>query len=261
MKLLLLLISLSFVSCSTYVKKWHKQMDMDQARAEGAYKMGAKTNKHFDIYRQNKPLNQRLSTLPPVIEPGNKLHSTNEARRLQPQVKRQYIPAEKRRPKASDLTDNGNEGSLWSGNGQANFLFSRNNNKRHGDIVVIEVQSKLKKDISLELARAFPDMMMNKKKAGNKVGDKQPAAGGGTNPQQAQNQNAENDTQVHDRISSVVVEEVSRDHLLVRGRKDVLYKKRKRLVEVQALVARRDVSDEDSVLSSRIIESSVAVLR
>lgn len=257
MRLLIIITSLFFMGCSTYVDKWHQQMDIEQARRQGAYRMGSKGNQHFDLYRQNKPINQRLANLPPVVEPGDKLHSTNEARRLQPAVKRQYVPKEQRRPKASDLVDNGNEGSLWSGNGQANFLFSRNNNKKHGDIVVIEVQDKLKKDISLELARAFPEMTITKKKKDDKKGEakQEPAA------EAPENENSPTSNKVHDRISSVVVEEVSRDHLLVRGRKDVLYKKRKRLVEVQALVARRDVTDEDSVLSSNIIESSVAVLR
>ena len=68
-------------------------------------------------------------------------------------------------------------------------------------------------------------------------------------------------SQVYDRISSVIIEEVNKDHLLVRGRKDVIFRKMKRYVEVQALINKRDISDEDAIESTKILESSVTILR
>lgn len=258
MKLIILLIPLLLVSCSNYVGKWHNQIDRDLAIRQDRYKMGPKSNQNFNLYRRNLPANNRFSNEAAPISTKNNLHSTKFTRNLNPVTKRQYTPENKVRIKANDLLDNDNEGSLWVGAGQDNYLFSRNNSKRHGDIVVINVQSKLKKDITLELSRAFPDMM-KKKKDQNKKGEgeqeeKKDAA-------DADNEDLSDPNKVYDKISSVIIEEINQDHLLLRGRKDVLFKKKKRLVEVQALVARRDISDDDAVLSGTVIESSISVLR
>ena len=72
---------------------------------------------------------------------------------------------------------------------------------------------------------------------------------------------ATNPTKVYDRVSTVVIEEISKDHLLLSGRKSILFKNRKHLIEVQALVARRDVAVNDEVDSNSIIESNITVLR
>jgi flagellar basal body L-ring protein FlgH len=66
---------------------------------------------------------------------------------------------------------------------------------------------------------------------------------------------------VKDKISSVVVEEINREHLLIKGRKNVLFKNRKRMVEIQALVSRKDIGDDDTLNSDSILETNVAVVR
>ena len=215
--------------------------------------MGPKSNQRFDLYRQNLPAQNKFAKVPTLQQPSNNLHSTNFNRNIQPNVKRQY-GNQKKRYTSSDMSDNGNEGSLWSGAGQENYLFSRNNVKRQGDIVVIQVQDKLKKNITLELSRAFPDMLKKKKK-GEKEEQKNADAAG------EQDKEPADPAKIYDKISSVVIEEINNDHMLLRGRKDVLYKQKRRLVEVQALIARRDISDEDSVLSNNVLESTIAVLR
>jgi flagellar basal body L-ring protein FlgH len=65
----------------------------------------------------------------------------------------------------------------------------------------------------------------------------------------------------HDKISSVVVEEINREHLLIKGRKNVLFKNRKRMVEVQALVSRKDIGDDDTISSDVILETNVVVVK
>ncbi len=254
MRLLSVLLTLSFVlsSCSSYVNRWHSEIDREQARRGGGYRKGPKSGNEFDLYR-NKPVGQKFSNIAPIKEPTQGIHSTAYRNKVMPSTKRDYAP--RTRYKSNDLYDNGNEGSLWSGAGQENYLFSRNNAKKHGDIVAIEVQSKLKKEITLELARAFPTMAKPKK---DKKDNAKAAA-----PEAPKNEEKEADdpNKIHDRISSVVIEEINQDHLLLRGRKDVLYKKKRRLVEIQALISRRDVSDEDSVMSNSVLESTVSVLR
>ena len=69
------------------------------------------------------------------------------------------------------------------------------------------------------------------------------------------------DQKVHDKISTQVIESVNKDYLLVRGRKEVLFKDAKRYVEIQALVSRKDITDNDTVKSDRILEPKIRVLR
>ena len=64
-----------------------------------------------------------------------------------------------------------------------------------------------------------------------------------------------------EKISGVVVEEINREHLLIKGRKNVLFKNRKRMVEVQALVSRKDIGDNDIISSDAILESNVTVVK
>lgn len=239
------LIALNFMSCSSYVQRWHSQLDSTNNRSAQA-SQGNGRNDKFNLYRKNLPINKRLDSR--GQQPSTSLYTPNIEQSVAPGIKRNYRPA-RQRPKVSDLYDRQNEGSLWSGVGQENYLFSRNNSKKTGDIIVIEVQQNLKKEISLELAKAFPDLI----KKGSKGSEDQ-------NKKEEEKDEGDED-KVFDRVSGVVVEEVNKNHLLIRGRKDVLYKKKKRLVEVQTLVTRNDISDRDTVQSSRVLESNVTVLR
>lgn len=115
--------------------------------------------------------------------------------------------------------------------------------------------AKLRNEITLELKRAFPDNPYETAKAPATAATPATPAAGAAAPAAT---DAGSDT---DKISSVVVEEINREHLLIKGRKNVLFKNRKRMVEVQALVSRKDITDNDSVSSDSIIESNVTVVR
>ncbi len=240
-----LLMSLFFIvsvstGCSSYVGKIHKEFD----RADGKRRPQRKQRDQFDFYRKDHSKG-----------PGTGM-SSSQSKVVMPTVKRHY--QEEKRVKADDLNDNGSSGSLWVGSGDDNFLFTNDRKKSSGDIVLIDVESSLKNEITAELKRAFPDTVRKPKakSAGDKAAAANPAAGAAApaDPQASKEE-------VFDRISSIVIEEINKDHLLLRGRKFLLYKNRKRLVEVQALVPRRDVTNSDTVDSSNIIESSVNVIR
>jgi flagellar L-ring protein precursor FlgH len=245
MKVLLMslfIITSIFSGCGSYVGKMHKEFD----RADGKRKPPQKRKDQFDFYRQDQQ------------KQNSNAMSSSQASVLMPTVKRQYQEA--KRIKAEDLNDNGSSGSLWVGSGDDNFLFTNDRKKSSGDIVLISVESRLKNEITAELKRAFPDTTRQKRasdaksEAGNKT-----ATSAAPAPKAAEDEGSKDE--VFDRISSIVIEEINKDHLLLRGRKYLLYKNRKRLVEVQALVPRRDVTNSDTVDSSNIIESSVNVLR
>lgn len=238
-----LLMSLLFIisalsGCSSYVGKMHKEFD----QADGKRRPQRKERDQFDFYRKNQQKH------------GQNSMSSSQAKVVMPTVKRHY--QEEKRIKADDLNDNGSSGSLWVGSGDDNFLFTNDRKKSSGDIVLISVEERLKNAITAELKRAFPDSVRKKK------AKEDPAAKtAGAAPAAAAPKAAESKEEVFDRISSIVIEEISKDHLLLRGRKFLLYKNRKRLVEVQALVPRRDITNSDTVDSSNIIETSVSVIR
>ncbi|MFT6068647.1 MAG: flagellar basal body L-ring protein FlgH [Bacteriovoracaceae bacterium] len=241
-----LIMSLFFIvsvssGCSSYVGKIHKEFD----RADGKRRPQRKQRDQFDFYRNNQQ------------KRANSGMSSSQSKVVMPTVKRHY--QEEKRIKADDLNDNGSSGSLWVGSGDDNFLFTNDRKKSSGDIVLIDVEASLKNEITAELKRAFPDTV-RKPKAKDGAADKKAGAetaAGAAKPAETQ----ANKDEVFDRISSIVIEEINKDHLLLRGRKFLLYKNRKRLVEVQALVPRRDVTNSDTVDSSNIIESSVNVIR
>lgn len=233
----LLMVMLLLASCSSYISKIHQKLDEDEGRSAKA----APKDK-FQFFRNQKSVisSQDFKVLPPPVE-------------------RQYQDeGERKRYVESDLNDNSNEGSLWYGHGQENFFFAKNKNRRAGDIISLKVMNHLKKEIALELGRSFPILKLEKK------GDKATATATATPPAtpSSEEKREEGDEKtVYDQISCVIAEEVSKDHILLRGRKDVLYRNRKRLVEVQALIPIRDIQDDDTVTSTSIIESTVAVLR
>ncbi|MEX1099194.1 MAG: flagellar basal body L-ring protein FlgH, partial [Bacteriovoracaceae bacterium] len=179
--------------------------------------------------------------------------AASKQRNVYPKVKRQYGS---RRARAEDLRDNQDDGSLWSGKNSESFLFVTNNIKKRGDIVIIEVLTEMKEDITAELKRTFPDRPSKKKKEGDEKeeGEDKEAL------QAAQAENS-NEKEVHDKISTQVIESINRDYLLVRGRKEVVFKKAKRYIEIQALVSRKHITDNDTVKSDRVLEPKIRVLR
>jgi flagellar basal body L-ring protein FlgH len=196
------------------------------------------SNYHNQLNRaSNQPYNKRVSNQPP-------------------QVRRNYKPQSsvKKRYTADDLRDNShNESSLWAGKGRQKHLFTAQKDKKHGDIVLINVKKALKNDVTLELKKAFPDFPKTKTAEVKDEKEKKPEEPAATQPEQ--------ESKIYDRVSSVVIEEINDDHLLIRGQKSVLFKKRKRLVEIQALVSRRDISDLDAIDSDNMLETSVHILR
>ena len=238
------LTTLLLASCSSYVGKMHKEFD----RSDGKRRKPLKRGDQFDFYRKGA-----------AMKSPNQLNSA-QRKNVMPIVKRSYAPP--KRVKADDLNDNGSGGSLWVGSGEDNFLFTNDRKKSNGDIVLIDVETRLKREITAELKRAYPDKKKPKKKKGEgKKGEGKEGAAEGGASKTAEASAPANKDEVFDRISSIVIEEINEDHILLRGRKFLLYKNRKRLVEVQALVPRREVTNSDTVSSSNIIESTVNVIR
>ena len=229
MKIYLLIVLISISSCASYVQSVHNQIDNEQRKRSRPYQ-GA-PNAINNPRTLNSPNTSNQSNLPPG-------------------VKRSYSNPGKQRYQASDLVDNQSDGSLWSGKNSESFLFVNNTLKRQGDIVIIEVKKQLKETIQSELKRAFPDPITKKAKAAET-----PA------PEAANTNTQENPEKTYDKISTTVIEQMSQDYLLVRGRKEIMYKKFKRYFEIQAIVSQKDITSRDTVPSLKLLEPRINVLR
>lgn len=251
---LILLSSLTLLtSCSSLIDSIYRDLDR-QDRANVDEDADAYPDQ-FDQYRKNTKRKSSAVYNKPGRDRGEV--STNTQKMVNPDVKRQYQDEKValKRVTSNDLTDTGNDGSLWGGGDPNAFLFSTSKNKSSGDIIQINILNKLKNEITLELKRAFPE---NPYEGKGKEGGAPPAPAVASAPAAASAADAGAE---QDRISSVVVEEINREHLLIKGRKNVLFKNRKRMVEVQALVSRKDITDDDTVNSDAILESNISVVR
>jgi flagellar basal body L-ring protein FlgH len=174
---------------------------------------------------------------------------------MRPTVKRDYKP---QRYNRDDFVDSDSSGSLWANQGSSSELFTNTNDKRNGDVVIINVLDNLRNQISSELKRAFPDTPKKKPESGET-----PAAAANTaSSTPTPGAPADDvDMKVYDKVSGTVIEEINKDYLIVRGRKEVIFKKEKRAIEIEALVSRRDILENDYVNSDKLLESRVFVLR
>ena len=156
-----------------------------------------------------------------------------------------------RRKRRLDEERNDNNGpSLWTGRGTDSYLFTNETEKQLGDIILVNVLDKLKKEIATELKlsqqydrweRTDPDDKKKEKAATAKEPEKKDGA--------------------HDHISTIVEESINKTHLILKGRKTVLFNKKKKLIEFKGLVARKDITEKDTINSDQILESTVQVLR
>ena len=250
MKTILLFGLMFLVSCAGYVDNIHRQIDRDQKIARGDRRGDMKND--FAPYRTkfNREGDKR-----PIKNPVTySLSDGGPSGNFRPQVKRNYRP---QRFKADDFEDNDSDGSLWANQGSSSSLFTYQNDKHTGDMVIINVLENLRNQISSELKRAFPDKP--KRTTDGKIADTKKTE----TPPSVPGAPDENDVdmKVYDKISGTVMEEISKDYILLRGRKEVIFKKEKRSIEIQALVSRKDIMENDYVNSDKLLESRVFILR
>lgn len=252
MKTLVLCMLFSLVSCANYVNQLHRQIDREERGGERVETSRYRTPKDRFGPRERdrfRPEDDKR----PIKNPLTYSLGSDPSGQIRPPVKREYRP---QRYQAEDFVDNDTGGSLWANQGQSASLFTYQNDKRMGDMVIINVLENLRNQISAELKRTFPD---RPKKTGKELtAEDKKAAAAPAAPGAAAAE--EMDMKVYDKISGTVMEEVSKDYILLRGRKEVIFKKEKRSIEIQALVSRKDIMENDYVNSDKLLESRVFVL-
>lgn len=247
MKFLSLFFLLFFVSCANYVNSIHRQIDRDEKSARGHT-----TEEMKDHYAPYKNRFNRADDKRPIKDPTTYSMNDGGPSSMKPPVKRDYRP---QRYKADDFKDDDSAGSLWANQGSSASLFTYQNDKHTGDMVIINVLENLRNQISAELKRVFPD-----KPKRVEGGDKK-TAGAPSAAAAASASTEEMDMKIYDKISGTVMEEVSKDYILLRGRKDVIFKKEKKSIEVQGLVSRKDIMENDYVNSDRLLDTRVFIIR
>ncbi|MFP5457508.1 MAG: flagellar basal body L-ring protein FlgH [Bacteriovoracia bacterium] len=250
MKIVLAMLFL-VTSCASYINGIHRQIDREEAMTDPSNRL----NDPYASYRE-QGFKKTKSDRRPIQNP-NSLSNLNPTRDIEPPVKRDYRSANGR-SRADDFIDDGASGSLWV-NPQGGSLFTTEVTKRVGDIVIVNVLDNLRGQISSELKRSTPEPPQKKNPSTSA------AAGAAATPAAPVAPEAEKtdelETKVYDKISGVVAEEINKDYVLLRGKKEVVFRKEKKLIEVQALVARKDIADNDTINSDKLLESRVIILR
>ena len=256
MKFLSLFFLLFFVSCANYVNSIHRQIDREERSAQSSERSDVpQYGRDKYGYLNYKSRFNSNEDKRPIKDP--KTYSMNDggpsSGQMKPSIKREYRP---QRYKADDFKDDDSAGSLWANQGSSASLFTYQNDKHTGDMVIINVLENLRNQISAELKRVFPDKP--RKTADGKVDTKAAASSSAsTSPGSTE----EMDMKIYDKISGTVMEEVSKDYILLRGRKDVIFKKEKKSIEVQGLVSRKDIMENDYVNSDRLLDTRVFIAR
>lgn len=254
MKTIFFCLLFSLVSCAQYVNSLHRQIDREERGDAGApSRPKQQPRDRFAAYREKdrfRPEDDRR----PIKNPITYSLGSDPSGVHRPPVKREY---RQQRLQADDFVDNDNGGSLWANQGSSASLFTYQNDKRKGDMVIINVLENLRNQISSELKRSFPDKpkRAGKELKGGEEKKETPAAA-----QAGAGQDQDMDMKVYDKISGVVMEEISKDYIVLAGRKEVIFKKEKRAIEVQALVSRKDIMENDYVNSDKLLESRVVIL-
>jgi len=66
---------------------------------------------------------------------------------------------------------------------------------------------------------------------------------------------------VYDKFSRFVIDELNNVYVILRGRKAVIFKSETKSIEVQAVVSRRDILENDYVNSDKLLDSRVIILK
>jgi len=273
MKWLLFLFVFTLPSC-TFIDSLRdesasidRDLDQDQGEAEYAARrprtlrgLSANNTPSFDPPVQ-RGYGRRLSGI---------AHESSEAGAAIPEF---------RRATRKDFIDNEmRENSLWDEQGQNNFLFSHNRERQAGDLITVDIEKELKRDIQYQLWMTLtPEQRKPKKKAKASTANganpaTTPAATPGSSAKSAEEKGKDDAEEAaktnlasggkdDDVVRMEVVESLGNGVVRAIGQKKVIYRGVSRIVEVMALVNNKDVDDGNRLKSSAMLDMKTQVVQ
>jgi flagellar basal body L-ring protein FlgH len=178
-----------------------------------------------------------------------------------------------RRVTRHDFVDNSpNENSLWDSQGQENFLFAHNRQRAPGDLITVDVERELRREIQFQLWMTLPP---EQRRARRPASPEQPAEGqqaqGPDNrtaeernkdaAEEAAKTNVTNSGKDDDIVRMEVAENIGNGIVRLVGQKRVIYRGVSRVVEVMALVNNKDVDDNNRMRSSAFLDMKTQVVQ
>ncbi len=181
-----------------------------------------------------------------------------------------------------------NENSLWTEDGQNNYLFARNKLKTQGDLVTIKIEDGLRSDMILEVKKLLPpeyrdrdiivpgitrqkDITEMEAASKGAAGEASAAASksgaegvageaGKTAISGVSKVSALNDANTES-MTAEIVERYPNGNVRLRGMKHVPFKKKVRNMEVVAIARGADIDESDVIQSSKFLEQKVELYK
>lgn len=252
-----------FAGCSSFVDKVHQQISMEESGTSPTQD-GPSGNPYPDqSYGKLKTKNKDKMIIKDPISFTLSGEDSNMNINHQPlQVKKRF--------NTSDFVDSDPSGSLWADYDDTSSFFATANSRKVGDIVVINVLESMKNSITKELRKSFPLAPIFQSNsivsALNEENSKDVASTDARAPASAtESAEKKEDNEVaeivYDKISARVSNEASKEHVLIKGRKEVYFRNKKRLVEIHGLVKKSDIDPTDQIKSDQLIESKVIIIQ
>lgn len=252
-----------------------EEIERDREEGEGAiYGYKPKTLKGLSA-------NNTRSYEPPVQRSyGRRLASLGAAEEPSPSSAPEYA-APRRYTRADFVDREANENSLWDAQGQSNYLFSHNRRREPGDLVTVDVEKDLRREIQYQLWMTLPPEMRRVKRTPASSGDDSvknvastqnpaPNAADANKSQEEKNKDAAEEAaktnlalngKDDDIVRMEVVENLGNGLVRVVGQKRVIYKGASRVVEVMALVNNKDIDDNNRLKSSAFLDMQTQVVQ
>jgi len=214
-----------------------------------------------------------------------------------PPVKRKYRNGG--RATRSDFMDEGTpEGSLWASDGQTNYYFTKNKVRGVGDIVTINVEPELFRDVKTEMTRSLTGHereielnlaqdRMRRKVLGldggenkDQVGSAAAAPERGVAASDGKKKTIEDleamvpkatyadidvgkslEIKEKDTVMAEIIERYPNGNYKIRGTKRVRYRNGFRQLNVLGVVRGQDIAEDDTLASSKLYEYRVEVMK
>ncbi len=180
----------------------------------------------------------------------------------------------KRRATRADFRDESpNEGSLWASDGQTNYYFTKNRIRSVGDIVTVNLEAPVLKDISMEIQRTLneDEKELELKLARERKTPKEDPAAASRSPagskEKAKKPEAPEVTDLDidvlpslelkagDGIMAEILERYPNGNYKLKGTKRIVYKNgTARMIQFQAIARGIDIGDDDTLLSGKLYE-------